>query len=125
MPHSALTYSGKNSILGFVTLDNVVQVLIGRIKDEFHRTKVDWVLKKDGSLSVSGNCSIYSLEQALGREIDVEDDIDVLNGLFFQRLGYVPKEGERFEFPEFDAEIEKARASKILKVRIYPKDLKR
>jgi len=125
MPHFALIYSGKNTILGFVTLDNLLQVLIGRIKDEFHRTKVDWVLNKDGSLSVSGNCSIYSLEQALGREIDVEDDIDVLNGLFFQRLGYVPKEGERFEFPEFDAEIEKARASKILKVRIYPKDLKR
>lgn len=89
MPHFALVYGGKNTVLGFVTLDNLLQVLIGRIKDEFHRTKVDWVLNEDGSLDVTGNCSIYSLEQALDCEIDVEDELDSLNGLFLNRLGYV------------------------------------
>lgn len=121
MPHFALVYRGKNTILGFVTLDNLLQVLIGRIKDEFHRTKVDWVLNKDGSITASGNCSIYSLEQALEREIDVEDNIDVLNGLFLQRLNYVPKEGEHIDFPEFEAKIKKIKASKIIEVTIYPK----
>lgn len=120
MPHFALVYSGKN-ILGFVTLDNLLQVLIGRIKDEFHRTKVDWILNKDGSITASGTCSIYSLEQAIDREIEVEDDIDILTGLFLQRLSYMPKEGEHIAFPEFDADIEKVKANKILKVRIYPK----
>ncbi|KTD06574.1 metal ion transporter [Legionella gratiana] len=123
MPHFALVYSGQKTILGFVTLDNLLQVLIGRIKDEFHRTKVDWVLNDDGSISALGNCSIYSLEQAIDRDIDVDDNIDILNGLFFHRLGYVPKIGEHIDFPEFDAEIEKAIASKILQVRIYPKKL--
>ncbi len=123
MPHFALVYSGKSNILGFVTLDNLLQVLIGRIKDEFHRTKVDWVLNKDGSITASGNCSIYSLEQAIDREIDVEDDIDILTGLFLQRLGYMPKEGEHIDFPEFSADIEKIKATKILKVRIYPKKI--
>lgn len=121
MPHFALVYSGKDKVLGFITLDNLLQVLIGRIKDEFHLTKVDWVLNNDGSISASGNCSIYSLEQALDREIEVEDDIDILNGLFLQRLGHVPKEGDHISFPEFDSEIEKMKASKILKVKIYPK----
>lgn len=123
MPHFALVYSGKDTVLGFVTLDTLLQVVIGRIKDEFHRTKVDWLLNSDGSISASGNCSIYSLEQALDLEIEVEDDIDIITGLFLQRLGHVPKEGEHISFPEFDAEIEKMSASKILKVRIYPKKL--
>ncbi|KTD60094.1 metal ion transporter [Legionella sainthelensi] len=123
MPHFALVYSGRKTILGFVTLDNLLQVLIGRIKDEFHRTKVDWVLNNDGSISASGNCSIYSLEQAIDRDIDVDNNIDILNGLFFYRLGYVPKEGEHIDFPEFHAEIESAIASKVLKVKIYPKKL--
>ncbi len=123
MPHFALVYSGRKTILGFVTLDNLLQVLIGRIKDEFHRTKVDWVLNDDGSISASGNCSIYSLEQAIDRDIDVDNNIDILNGLFFYRLGYVPKEGEHIDFPEFNAEIESAIASKIVKVKIYPKKL--
>ncbi|WP_133127484.1 hemolysin family protein [Legionella nagasakiensis] len=121
MPHFALVYSRQETILGFITLDNLLQVLIGRIKDEFHRTKVDWILEDDGSLSASGNCSIYSLEQALDYDIDVEDDIDTLNGLFFHRLNYVPKEGEHIEFPEFNATIEKAIPSKILRIRIYPR----
>lgn len=121
MPHFAVVYNYQGTILGFITLDNLLQVLIGRIQDEFHRTKVDWVLNDDGSISASGNCSIYSLEQALDLDIDVEDDIEILNGLFLQRLGYVPKEGEHIDFPEFKAVIEKATASKILKVRLYPK----
>ncbi|MFT4059640.1 MAG: hemolysin family protein [Legionella sp.] len=123
MPHFALIYSGRNTILGFVTLDNLLQILIGRIKDEFHRTKVDWILNDDGSISASGNCSIYSLEQAIDQDIDIEDEIDILNGLFFYRLGYVPKQGEQIEFPEFDAKIEEATASKIIKVRIFPKKI--
>lgn len=121
MPHFALVYSGRETLRGFITLDNLLQILIGRIKDEFHRTKVDWILNDDGSISASGNCSLYSLEQALERDIHIEDDTDILNGLFFYRLGYIPKKGERIAFPEFDAEIEKATASKIIKVKIYPK----
>ncbi len=120
MSHFALVYSGKGTILGFVTLDNLLQVMIGRIKDEFHRTKVDWVLNEDGSISASGNCSIYFLEQALNQDIDIDDEIDILNGLFIHRLGYLPKEGEYIEFPEFHAKIEKVSPSKIIKVRIYP-----
>ncbi len=121
MSHFALVYSGKGTILGFVTLDNLLQVLLGRIKDEFHRTKVDWVLNADGSISASGNCSIYFLEQAINQDIDIEDEIDILNGLFIHRLGYLPKEGEQINFPEFRAKIEQATPSKIIKVRIYPK----
>lgn len=121
MPHFALVYSGKNTILGFITLDNLLQVLIGRIKDEFHPTKVDWRLNKDGSITASGNCSLYSLEQAIARDIEIDEDIDSLYGLFLRRLGYIPKEGERIGFPEFDVDIEKTKGSKILKVIIYPK----
>ncbi|STY31118.1 metal ion transporter [Legionella wadsworthii] len=120
--HFAVVYSGNGTILGFVTLDNLLQVMIGRIKDEFHRTKTDWILNQDGSITASGNCSIYFLEQAIDQEIDVEDDVDILNALFVRRLGYLPKVGEHIEFPEFHAQIEKATPTKIIKVKIYPKN---
>lgn len=123
MPHFAIVYSEHQSILGFITLDNLLQVLIGRIKDEFHRTKIDWTLNDDGSITAAGNCSIYSLEQALDRDIYIEDDVDTLNGLIYHRLGYIPKIGEHIDFPEFDAEIEEAIASKIIRIKIYPKKM--
>jgi len=121
MPHFALIYSGHDILIGFITLDNLLHVLIGRIKDEFHRTQIDWVVNEDGSLSVRGDCSIYSLEQALDREIDIGDEeIETLAGLIFLKTNR-PKEGDRISFNEFDAEIEKMEASRIRKVKIHLK----
>jgi CBS domain containing-hemolysin-like protein len=121
-PHFALVYNKYKSLNGFVTLDNLLQVLIGRIKDEFNLTKVDWVAQRDGSLIVKGSCSLYSLEQALNCEIDAEEkDIETLSGLILHRLGTLPAEGARLEFSEFSGIVEEVQGSRIAKVRIYPR----
>lgn len=122
MPHFALIYSRHETLIGFITLDNLLQVMIGRIKDEFNLTKVDWVKNKDHSLTVKGDCSIYSLEQALDREIDTGKELlETLSGLIFYRLGFSPKIGDHISFPEFEAVIEKMHGSRILIVTVHPK----
>ncbi len=98
----------------------MLQVLIGRIKDEFNLTGDDWVTQKDGSLIVKGSCSLYALEQALHCEIDAEDkDVDTLSGLILHRLGTLPEEGTRLEFKKFFGVIESVQGSRIAKVRVY------
>ena len=74
MPHFALVYKNKNTLLGFVTLDNLLQVLIGRIKDEFHKTHEDWIKNSDGTITTKGDCSIYALERALDCEITLSSE---------------------------------------------------
>ncbi|BCA94986.1 hypothetical protein TUM19329_13470 [Legionella antarctica] len=54
MPHFALVYKSKDSLLGFITLDNLLHILIERIKDEFHKTHDDWVKNSDGSFTTKG-----------------------------------------------------------------------
>jgi CBS domain containing-hemolysin-like protein len=121
MTHFALIYRG-NEIMGFVTLDNLLHVLIGRIKDEFHRTQDDWHVNADGSLSIRGDCSIYSLERALDRDINVgPDQAETVTALILNRLGGLPKEGERIEFKEFKLIIEKMRGHRIIKMNVMPK----
>lgn len=120
-PHFALVYNRYKSLNGFVTLDNLLQVMIGRIKDEFNLTEVDWVKQADGSIIVKGSCSLYSLEQALECEVDAEDkDIETLSGLILHRLGVLPQEGTHLEFSEFSGVIESVQGSRIAKVRVYP-----
>ncbi len=120
-PHFALVYNRYKSLTGFVTLDNLLQVLIGRIKDEFNLSGVDWTAQADGSLMAKGSCSLYALEQALDCEIDSEDkDIETLSGLILHRLGTLPEEGARLDFGEFSGVIEKVQGSRITKIRIYP-----
>jgi len=121
MPHFALVYKDKK-LVGFITLDNVLQVLLGIIKDEFHRTHVDWVIHDDGTISAKGRCSVYALEQILDRDIDVDESIETLAGLIFNQLGSIPKEGDRIDFPEFYAVVEKMDVAQILTVTVYPKN---
>jgi len=124
LPHFALVYSGRNTVLGFITLDNLLQVLIGRIKDEFHRTEVDWSVNKDGSITAHGNCTLYALEQALNYDLHLneeEEELNTVNGLLLHRLNRVPKEGELLDFPDFSAKITKARKSRVLQLVIHPK----
>jgi CBS domain containing-hemolysin-like protein len=125
MTHFALVYEGKTHLLGFVTLDNLLHVLIGRIRDEFHRTQDDWVKNADDSFTVKGECSIYSLERALDQEITVspeEEDMDTLAGLIVARAGILPNVGDKIIFDEFEAIIEKIDGSFIRTVKVVPKN---
>ncbi|MBX3708640.1 MAG: HlyC/CorC family transporter [Gammaproteobacteria bacterium] len=124
MPHFALIYKGKENLLGFVTLDNLLHVLIGRIKDEFHKTQDDWIRNTDNTLTVKGDCSIYSLERALDCDITLmpdEEDLDTLAGLIIVRSGRLPKIGDKIRFKEFDAVLEDIQGSYIRKVKVIPK----
>lgn len=124
LPHFALIYKGSENLLGFITLDNLLHVLIGRIKDEFHKTQDYWVRNADGTFTVKGECSIYSLESALGMEISLSDDekeLVTVAGLLIARAGTLPKAGDSISFKEFDAIIEELQDSKIRKVKVVLK----
>jgi CBS domain containing-hemolysin-like protein len=124
MSHFALVYGRQNAIVGFVTLDNLLHLVIGVIQDEFHQTQEAWVANKDGSLTVKGDCSLYALERALQREltltIDEEEEITTVAGLILHQHGSVPKEGETISFPDFSATIEQIQGARIRQVRIIP-----
>ncbi|MDD3267398.1 MAG: hemolysin family protein [Burkholderiales bacterium] len=93
--HIALIYDAKKPI-GFVTLDNLLHVLIGKIHDEFHHTKDDWIHNADGSINTDGECSIYSLEQALDVDIpdNEEGEADNIQQLLTNHLGHKPRNNE-------------------------------
>ena len=122
MSHLALVYKGKK-LVGFVTLDNLLHIILGKIKDEFHKTKDDWVSLENGTFLVKGDCSVYSLEQALDKDIDdnEEGDADTVVDLIVHRIGYFPKLGERVELDEFSAVVKGVENGEIELVEIYPK----
>lgn len=123
-PHFALVYSHHNVLLGFITLDNLLNVLIGRIKDEFNLTKEDYVFCPDGSLKIRADCSIYSLEQALERDINItedEEEVETIAGLIIHRLGRLPKQGEKVEFMEISIKIDIMQGTRIRQIIVWPK----
>ncbi|MCS5707600.1 hemolysin family protein [Candidatus Berkiella cookevillensis] len=124
MTHFALVYKGKHALIGFVTLDNLLQIMIGHIKDEFHRTQDDWMQNQEGHIIAKGKCTLYALEKALGCDITVteeEKDVSTLAGLIIERIGKIPEKGETIHFAEFDALIEEVQGAHIKRVKVFSK----
>lgn len=118
-PHFAIVYSGRDAI-GFVTLDNLLQAIIGVIKDEFHLTQEDWIMLEDGDFIIKGTASLFTLETLLGIELP-DTDINTVTGLILDKLQNFPKEGESIDFDSFMMVVIKIRGPKILQVRVFKK----
>ncbi|HLG27037.1 MAG TPA: hypothetical protein VI423_04560 [Paenisporosarcina sp.] len=78
--HFSLVYR-YNVFIGFVTMDTLLSVLLGRIKDEFHKTRHDWTLTPDGSYLIRGNASLYAIERALDIDIAPKENVSTITGL--------------------------------------------
>lgn len=121
--HFAIVYKAQD-IIGFVTLDNLLHVLFGMIKDEFHKTKNDYFDNRNGSFTVKGSCSIYSLEQLLG--CDIEDNekfhIDTVEELIIFRLGRMPSIGTRIDLDYFVVVVTKVHNNSIDSLLLFPKN---
>lgn len=124
MPHFALVYGKQHNLIGFVTLDNLLHLVLGVIKDEFHKTQDAWSLHEDHSLTVKGNCPLFALERALQKDLELteeQEEIATIAGLILFEMGSVPAIGTIVDFPVFSARVEKTHKARITQVRIFPK----
>lgn len=121
-PHFAVVAYQPDHPLGFITLDNLLGALVGEIRDEFRQTRNEWSKLDDGSLIGKGSLPIFTLERALG--IDIEEvGVDSVGGLIMQQLGDLPEEGQRLHFPQFDVVVKKMSGPRIVLVRVIPATL--
>ncbi|MCW3481196.1 hemolysin family protein [Neisseriaceae bacterium JH1-16] len=120
VPHFAIVgYKGQNP-LGFLTLDNLLSALVGQIRDEFRQDQNDWTRLDDDTLIGKGSLPLFSLERALGIDIDNEE-VESIGGLVMNKLGDLPKEGQKIDFEQFSVVVKKMNGPRIVLVRVYPK----
>lgn len=119
-PHFAVIGHKGSPPLGFITLDNMLSALVGEIRDEFRHSLNDWTKLDDGTLIGKGSLPIFTLERALGIELD-NDEVDSIGGLIMWKLGDIPKEGNKIEFEGFDAVVKKMNGPRIVLVRVHQK----
>ncbi|MBS1186943.1 MAG: HlyC/CorC family transporter [Burkholderiaceae bacterium] len=118
-PHFAVVAFDGERPIGFVTLDNLLEALVGGIRDEFRQASNDWIRLDDGSLMGKASLPLFALERALGIDIK-HDQTNSVGGLVLERLGALPHEGQRIEFEQFSIVVKKMDGPRIVLVRIYP-----
>ena len=123
-PHFALIGEKGKRPVGFITLDNLLGAIVGEIRDEFRLNENDWLPQGDGTFIGKASLPIVSLERVLGIDIDNEemglDEVESVGGLLMAKLGDIPKQGQRIEFPKFDVVVKKTNGPRILLVKVIP-----
>jgi CBS domain containing-hemolysin-like protein len=122
-PHFAIVGWPDQKPIGFLTLDNLLSALVGKIRDEFRQTEDDWTRMEDGTLIGRGSLPILTLERALGLEIPSEH-AESVGGLIMNALGYLPREGQKVDFEGFSVVVKKMQGPRIVLVRVYPESVR-
>jgi CBS domain containing-hemolysin-like protein len=118
-PHFGIVTDARGTEIGFVTFEHVIEALFGPIEDEFAKKTPSWQRMGDGSVSGAGSLSLLSLEDAIGKPTPVVD-VNSVGGLVQERLGRLPRQGERVRFPEFEVEVVEMAGPRIEVVRVRP-----
>lgn len=92
--HMALVTDEFGRVIGLVTLETILESLVGDIQDEFDSDEELVVpLLEPDTFKVSGLTPLHDIEEALGLEIN-NDDVSTIGGLVSAQLGYIPRAGE-------------------------------
>ncbi len=122
--HLAMVVDEYSSIAGIITIEDVLEQIVGDIEDEHDvDDEADNIISLDnGDIRVKGITELEQLNEMLGTQFDLEG-IDTVAGLVIQHLGRVPKIGERIEIDGIEFEIQRAdpRQIHILLARQLPK----
>ena len=121
--HMALVIDEYGGVDGLVTIEDLIEQVIGEIEDE-HDIAEDqlWVEEAPGCYLVQARMSIQDLEEVLSEQLGMDEDseeFDTLGGLVFMLAGRVPARGEVVNHPNgLDFEVVDADPRRIKRLRI-------
>jgi CBS domain containing-hemolysin-like protein len=124
--HMALVVDEYGGIDGLVTIEDLIEQIVGEIEDE-HETDSDpeMLISADGTLSADARVALEDFEERFGSLFSEEEkeDTDTLGGLLFRMIGRVPVRGELISHPsglEFEVVDADPRRIRRLRLRNLP-----
>jgi putative hemolysin len=103
---------------GVVTVEDIVEELVGEIKDEYDLEGEPIAVEPDGAVVVAGRVNVERLEQALETRLANGEEVDTVGGLVTAVFGRIPRTGERMEYRGFEMEVTDAERTRVNWVRI-------
>jgi len=120
--HMALVIDEYGGTDGLVTIEDLIEEIIGEIEDELFEEDLDRIKIYDNYIDSSARASIEEINDIVGKSLftdDIDEEINTIGGLVFVLAGRVPQRGELINHPlGFEIEITDADSRRIKKVRL-------
>ena len=99
--HLALVVDEFGGAVGIVTLDNVLEELVGEIKDEFDQDPArEFVRLNEEEFVVQGQLNLYELQELADLNLE-NPEVSTIGGYVVQLLGHLPKQGEQVQIEDY------------------------
>jgi len=119
--HMALVVDEYGGTDGLLTIENLIEEIVGEIEDEHSDAEVHKINIYENFIDIPARATIQEVEEILGFELlsdDIDEEIDTIGGLVFLLAGRIPQRGELITHPkDFEIEIREVDQRKIINVR--------
>jgi len=115
--HLAAVVDEYGGVAGIVTLENVIEEIVGQIQDEFDLEPPELVEKRKNVWLASGGMLVDELEQALGVEFSDRDE-DTVGGVVLSELGRTPTQGDTVRLGPLTLTVAEVEGNRIQRVRV-------
>jgi CBS domain containing-hemolysin-like protein len=117
--HISIVVDEYGGVAGLVTLEDLIEEIVGEISDEYDRDAPDLVQILEGSYRMTARYSLFDLGELFGLELE-DEDVDTVGGLLTKELGHLPARGDSVEVSglRITAEVVEARRKRLITVRV-------
>jgi CBS domain containing-hemolysin-like protein len=119
--HMAIVVDEHGGTAGLVTLEDLLEEIVGEIVDEYDIEEPGVEPLEGGGIRAPGRTPIDEVNEVLGVELP-DTEWDTVGGLVFNLLGHVPKTGETVRFQGLEFRAERVEGRRIALVAIVPVD---
>ncbi|MCX6566543.1 MAG: hemolysin family protein [Candidatus Aminicenantes bacterium] len=113
----AIVADEHGGVCGLVTMEDVFEVIVGEIQDEYDTEEAQIVQNGPGDFTVSGAAKVEEIEDIFDLEL-ADDNFITVSGLVAQALGRLPTKGERFDIGRLTVDVLDVDQKRIKKLRI-------
>lgn len=117
--HIAVVLDEYGGTAGIVTIEDILEELVGEIVDEYEDMPAETLRKiDDRTVEIDARMYIDDLNDEFDLELPEDEDYDTAGGFVFSYLGYIPKSGETFEYGPVTFTVVSAEDRRINRLRI-------
>ncbi|MEY4980716.1 MAG: hypothetical protein RL174_54 [Actinomycetota bacterium] len=117
--HISIVVDEYGGVAGLVTLEDLLEEIVGEISDEYDRDAPDLVAIGEGCYRMTARYSLFDLGELFDLELE-DEDVDTVGGLLTKELGHLPAKGESVLVSglRLTAEVVEARRKRLLTVKV-------